>query len=352
MTNINPDFRGSDEVLIPPGAQFGWTDGKVTFNQAYTLEQRGQERLAHQMPNACKMGEQYPVLEDVAAYWVEFQKSKGRYEGSQDWTLLDEFLYQKTLIWLPQIIGSCVVSNSFRGWQIKLGYQIAFQGMPMEHLGRSEFGTNNYAFYGPWTYGDARKIANMRGGDGLYCEALQKSFLRSGVLPCNTPALLNICSKLGVSGEKNFPEPQEASVYRQFGDWNYIEELRPYADYTLRECPMVRDLETLDKVLDYAGCTFFCSAIAIKKVGDHKDGFAIHAQNPRDSWLHNQCFHGKFFSSDKRKFYRLSNESWGPNHVYNIPEEEVDRWFKTQRPSAASIGIINGPDSSFPSLPV
>lgn len=350
MPSLNPDFRGCDEVVVPKRVKFGWTDGTVNFEQAHLIEERGREQLYNEMPAACEFGEQYPVLDDVYQAWVAFQKSKGREEGSQDWTLLDEFLYQKVLIWLPQIIGSCVVSNSFRGWQIKLGYQIAFQGMPFEHLGRNEFGPNNYGFYGPWTYGAARKIAGMRGGDGLYCEALQKSFLKDGVLSCNTPALLEICKKLKVDKEKDFPEPQSASVYRSFGSWNYVEELRPYADYTLRECPTVKDVETLDKVLDYAGCTFFCSMIAVKKVGTHKDGFAIHARNSGDSWAHNMCFHGKFYASDKRKYYRFSNESWGAEHLYNVPEEEVATWFRTQRPSAASIGIINGP-KSLPPLP-
>jgi hypothetical protein len=237
------------------------------------------------------------------------------------------------------------MSNTIRGWGIKMMQQIALSGEPYEYLGRNEFGPNNYLFYGPYSYGMARKRANMRGGDGLYCEPMQETLIKDGVIACNTPKLLEI---LGTTDDKNFPEPQSESLYRQFGDWKYLDDLKPYADYALAECPSVTSVEGLWNNLQDCKPTFICSMIAIKKTGDHKDGFPIHARNPNDQWAHNMCFHGCWTASDGKRFFRFSNESWGSQHIYNILYEEVDDWYKRRNVTTASIGKINGPQSAPP----
>lgn len=353
MSQLDPNFRGADEVVVPEGAQFGWTDGTLTEAEAVLREKYGQERIANDMPVACRASEPFPIDPAVAKAWNDFQKSKGRGEGSQDWSLLDEFVFKVVLLWLPQIIGSCVVSNTFRGYVIKWMYQIVFQGMAMEYLGRNEFGPKNLAFYGPWSYGMARRRVNLRGGDGLFCEGIQESLLKDGILPCNTPALLELLARLRANGDKDFPEPQSATVYRRFGNWEFLDELKPYADYTLEECPFVKSVDDLDKALETASSTFICSMIAIKKVGTHKDGFAIHARDTGDQWAHNMCFHGKFKTvSNNEPFFRFSNESWGPSHIYNVTYNEADDWFKRRNVTAASIGKIHGPKSAPPLLTV
>lgn len=345
----NPDFsRFADEVIVPENPQFGWGEENKTLSEQVLQERLGQDRLAKDMPVAIRIAEPYPVLPDIAAAWATFQKSKGRGEGSCDWSLLDEFVLGTQLHWLPQIIGSCVVSNSFPGWVIRLMYQIAFLGLPMEYLGRNEFGPRNYSFYGPFTYGAARKRVNMRGGDGLYCEALQQSFLKDGVLMCSTPELQPILTSLGVAGDKDYPEPQRESVYRRFGDWQYIEQLRPYADFVLEDCPIIDSEEKLKEALQSCRPCFFCSGIAIRKIGTHPDGFAIHGRDPNNSWAHNMCFHGFFFASDGELFYVFSNQSWGKQHMYSIRAKEVDSWFKSRNVTSAAIGMIRGPRSSPP----
>ena len=88
-----------------------------------------------------------------------------------------------------------------------------------------------------------------------------------------------------------------------------------------------------------------CSGIAITKIGTHKDGFTIHAQNTRDSWGHNMSFQGYFTASDGKVFIRLSNESWGANVIYNVPVEEVDRWYNRKLIEVQAVGEIDLPDS-------
>lgn len=344
----NPDFRGADEVIVPANLKdmTGWTDGKVSENEAVLRERRGADRLQSDMPVVTRFAQGPALLPEIEAAWQLFQNSKGRGDKSCDWSLLDEFVIQKPLLFLPQIVGSCVVSNSFRGWIIRLMYQIGLLGQAEEYLGRNEFGKANYAFYGPYTYGCARRRGNMKGGDGLYCEVMRESLLKDGVLSCSTPKLLEILTGLGAASDRDLPEPQIEKVYRAFGDWKYLDDLTPYADFTLQECPEITRVDMLKAALQECKPTFHCSMIAIKKVGDHKDGFAIHKRDPNDQWAHLMCFHGFFYSSDGDLFFRFSNESWGEKHIYNVPYAEVDDWFKRRNVTAAAIGMINGPKSA------
>lgn len=350
MAAMNPDFaRRADDVLVPAiDNPFGWSEPGVDPQQAVMRERLGQERLEKDVPLMLRAQAAFDPIPGVVAAWNDFQKSKGRFPGSCDWSLLDEFVLKEVLIWLPQIIGSCVVSNTFRGWVTRLMYQITFLGMPMEYLGRNQFGPANYAFYGPWTYGAARKRANMRGGDGLYCEAMVESLLKDGVMSCSVPALIDLTKQLGVSGEKDYPEPQSASVYRAFGAWKYVEDLRKYADFSLEECPYVTSADQLKDMLTACKPVFHCSNLAIKKVGTHPDGFAIHGRDPANSWPHNMEFVGYFYASDGELFFVFSNESWGLNYIYNVPYKEVQDWFARRNVTAAAIGNIRGPVSAPP----
>lgn len=351
MTQLNPDFRSADEVTVPPDAQFGWTDGKMSANEAYSREQAGADRLANNMPVAMRglLNPQQPIPE-MQAKWVEFQKSKGRAEGSHDLSLLDEFVFGVVLAWLPQIIGSCVVSNTFRGWVMRLLYQIALLGMPQEYLGRNEFGPKNLSFYGPYTYGMARRRGNLRGGDGLFGDVMAESLVLDGVLPCTTPALIELCGRNNVGREKDYPEPQSASFYRAWGDWKYIDQFKQYADYSLQEAPIVKSADDVIERSKLGMPCFFCSMIAIRKVGTHKDGFAIHGRDPGNAWAHNMEFLGFFIASDGDVFFRFSNESWGITNIYNVPYKEVVDWFRNRQPTSYAIGTINAPSSAPPRI--
>lgn len=344
---LNPDIRGADEI-IPRKNLTGWTDGKIDLKDALRIEREGEETILREMPSSAVFTDSIALLPEMAAKWEAYQKSKGRFPGSFDWTLLDEFVTGAALLWLPQIIGSCVVSNSIRGWALRNMYQVVMLGLSQEYLGRNEFGSVNYSPYGPFSYGLARMGTGIR-GDGLFCEAMVKAYLR-GVLSCSNPKLLEILKKLGVDRTKDFPEPQSESVYRSFGNGSYINELLPYMDYSLQECPYIKTEEQLDKALRDCKPVFHCSGLAIKKIGEHKDGFAIHGRDPNDSWAHNMCYHGYMIASDGAKFYRMSNESWGEKHVYNLPVSQVVDFYKNRNVTSAAIGMINAPTSAPPRI--
>lgn len=348
MAQLNPDFRGADEVVVPSNLSdmTGWNPEGLPTEVAIDQERLQFDYLQSDLPMVFRTREQPKVPQPIWDAWVQFQKDKGRYEGSADWTLLDEFCFKKKFIWLPQKIGSCVWSNTFRAWVIRATWQVSF--FSGEHLGQDEFGATSIAPYGGFSYGMMRKRGGLRGGDGGFCAPMAESLIKDGILPCQTPQLLDLLRKLGADGQKDFPEPQNNAIYRQFGDWKYIDDLGQYAKHPLLECPQVESADQLWDLMGQCKPAFVCSGIAIKKIGTHKDGFAIHARNPSDSWAHNMCFHGRFVASDGARFFRESNESWGEDTIYNVPFEEIKEWFDRKRVSSNAIGQIEGLNSYIP----
>jgi hypothetical protein len=349
---LNPDFRGSDDVITPVNINLtGWTDGTLTEKEAIDKEKRDFAMLDADMPCATKMRVPQTPEPAMLKKWNDFQQSKGRYSGSNDMSLLDEFVAKQVLIWLAQIIGSCVMSNTFRAYVIRQMWEIVLLGSPEEYIGRNEFGTNNYSFYCPWSYGMARRRANMNSGDGLYCKPMAESLMKDGVLPCSTPKLIELTRRLGVADERDYPEPQGndgAAIYRRFGNWQYLDELKPYSDYPVLECPPVTDAQQLWDLLIAGKPTFVCSMEAIRKVGTHPDGFSIHARDPNNQWAHNMAFHGAFIASDGERFFRQSNESWGEKHIYNRKVNEVESSFRAGRLTMRAIGEVRSAASAPP----
>lgn len=351
MAATNPDFYGVGEVVIPKdfaNQMGGWGPDGASVRDSRDYEQKAFAALEEDMPLVMRAQAPQAIPEDRLALWDAFQVSKGRQAGDNDLSLLDEYVHGSPLVWRPQIIGSCVWSNTFRAYVLRMMYEIALLGEPEEYLGRNEYGSKNYAPYGPWSYGMARRRANMRRGDGLYCEPMAESLIKDGVLPCTTPALLQLLASKGLDRDKDFPEPQNSSFYRAMGNWQYLDDLKPYAAYPVKECPMVRSADELWDRLGEGKPAFVCSGEAIHKVGQHRDGFPIHARNPRDSWAHNMAFHGRFTASDGERFVRQSNESWGAQHIYNRRLEEVGNSFRQNRLTVAAIGNITGPQSAPP----
>ncbi len=338
----NPDFsRFADEVVIPENVQYGWapdTDEKT----AVYREREGLDRLANDMPVAFSTKDDIAPDPEIITKFNQFQKDRGRFPGSCDWSLMDEFIWGRKLLWLPQIIGSCVVSNTFRGVVIRHQYQVVFQGQAQEYYGVNEFSSKNFAFYCPYTYGCARKRGNLRGGDGLFGDVMAESMLKDGFLLCSTPELV---SHLNTNNPKDYPEPQNPAIYRDWGNWNHIERFKQYADFGLDYCPPITNVDDLVKSLKTCNPVYCCSMLAIKKKGNHPDGFAIHTRNTGDQWAHNMCFHGFFYASDGEMYIVFSNESWGEQHIYAVHYNEVKNWFQTQNLTCYQIGNVKAPTS-------
>lgn len=349
---MNPDFRTVADIQVPDLNQMtGWGVRGQDEMEAINYERASSDQIAAELPMLSGVAEKPDPDSPIVKRWNEFQQSKGRYPGSADWSLLDEFCFNQELVWLPQIIGSCVMSNTFRLYVIRAMYQIFILGHAQELLGKEEFGPNNLAPYGPYSYGWSRKKAGMRRGDGSYC-GVMKWALAQGVIRCNTPKLLEITRAEGVANDQDYPEPQGrtgASFYREMGNWAYLDDLKPYAAWPVTVANDVKSAQQLWDLLDHGEGAYVCSMEAIHKVGDHPDGFPIHARNPRDRWAHNMAFHGKFIASDGERFFRQSNESWGKRHIYNRRFSEVERAFNSGRLTVASIGGIDLSESLPPS---
>lgn len=346
---LNPDIRGADDVIAPPNLDdmTGWLVPEATTEEEFIQGEKTKiGSLQDDFPVAFQTRAAKEIAQPLYDEWVSFQKSKGRFEGSCDWTLLDEFVLKKALLWLPQIIGSCVCSNTFRGWVIRLMYQnVFFAG---EYLGNNEFGADNYSFWCPFSYGMSRKRGNLRSGDGSFCGVMAETLMKDGVVKCNNSRVQEISADYRCTAENDFPEPQGSAgmkLYRDVGNWKYLDELLPYAENRLIESPSVKSVDQLIDLLEAGKPCFVCSMEAIKKVGEHPDGFAIHARDPGNQWAHNMCFHGTLVASDGRKFIRESNESWGSQHLYNRDPEEVEKSFRAGRLTVQAIGEIDGPKS-------
>lgn len=352
MSLTNNDFRSADEVVTPDNLaeMCGWAPEDSDGKTATDKEKRLFEVFEQDSPEVFQMKAQDDIPEEILKAWNDFQKEKGRYPGSFDWSLLDEFVVGEPLIWLPQKIGSCVISNTFRIYVIRMMYQVVLRGRAQEYFGRNEFGQNNWAPYAPFSYGMARERANLRGGDGLYCAPMLQSLAEDGVLQCSTPALRSILEPRGSVDDRDYPETQDNQLYRDFGDWKFNDKLKAYADNKVNETSMVKSADDLWRKLEQGKPSFVCSMEAIHKVGLHRDGFPVHARNPRDQWAHNMAFVGGFIASDGERFFRESNESWGKDAIYNRRFEEVEQAFQRGDLTVGNIGNIDAPMSGPPTI--
>lgn len=288
------------------------------------------------------------ISPEILTRWNAFQESKGRFAGSNDFSLLDEFVFGETLTWLPQLIGSCVWSNTFRRWIERAIAEIGLYGQGEEWIGSSEFSVASLAPFCV-SYGFAREIANMRGGDGLYCSPMQKSLVQDGVVLCSTPILKELMAAAGANRDQDYPEVRSTSLYRKIGDWSWNEKLRPYAGCKLLESPKVTTYDQFCKLEDEFKPCFQCSGLAIKIAGQHPDGFTYHTQNKQDSWAHNMGLGGRRVTSKGDVFHRVDNTSWlypeesnRDAYVYWIEAKEVKKWFDEGTIDVGAIGEIEG----------
>jgi len=325
----------------------------ATIAEKVNTSKRMQHVFAEDNPIVYRQREARSIPPGLAKKWDEFQVSKGRSPGSQDLTLMVEFIFGTPWPFLPQDIGSCVWSNTFRPWIDRMCWEICLNGDPEAYIGTEQFGVKSIAPHCV-TYGIAREIANMRGSDGLYCAPMVKALTR-GVVLCSTPKVKELHDAANASGETNYPEPRSASLYRKIGDWAWNTALKPYLCCALRESVDVTTVDQHRLQEDQCKPMIMCSGIAIRKIGNHKDGFAIHGIDPNNSWAHNMGFNGFRLASDGNRFTRLGNKSWtrpgqDPEElIYNLPPEEMQKIYRKDI-DVASIGEIEGLPLAPPSL--
>jgi hypothetical protein len=315
-------------------------------------EKRWLENAIKDYPIAYQARERAAVLPGLKAKWDRFQLDRGRFPGSQDFTLLDEFVFGKSFTFRYQPIGSCVYANSFRPWVAGALYQISLLGENEEFPGREELGVKSIAPFSV-SYGFARQRANMRGGDGLYCKPMQDSYIKDGIVLCSTPKVKELMDAAGATKDENYPEPRSESLCRRIGDWAWNELLRPYATCRMLDAPIPENMDAFNANIDAGRPMFQCSGIAVRRVGEHKDGFPIHGIDPGNSWAHNMGIMGRRVASDGTRYVIVDNTSWLRDtnkpeaYIYNIPEDDFQkRWFPK-----IDIGVIGDIDG-IKSLPL
>jgi hypothetical protein len=245
-------------------------------------------------------------------------------------------------------VHNCVWSNTFRRWFERMCVEIALLGEPEEYIGKLQFGPQSIA---PFciNYGFARQRANMKGGDGLYCKPMSESLVKDGVVFCSTPKLRELMNAAGATRDTDYPEPQSERLYRRIGDWAWNNDLRPYTACRVLESTPVTSIEQHNRNVEQLKPMFQCSMIAIRRIGQHPDGFAIHARDTNNEWAHNMGWAGVRIASDGQRFHRLCNTSWLQDgstdvekYIYNIPEKELEEWYRRGRVDTSSIGDIDG----------
>lgn len=312
-----------------------------------------QQAFAADNPVVFQQREIRELIPGLKKKWDEFQISKGRSPGSNDLTLITEFVFGVLWRWLPQDIGSCVFSNTFRPWVDRMCFEICLKGDPEAYIGTQQFSPLSIAPHCV-TYGIARQIANMRGSDGLYKAPMIKA-LTQGVVLCSTPKLKELQESAGAGSDTNYPEPRSASLYRKIGDWAWNDALRPYLTCALQESVDVTSVEQHRIQENQSKPMMICSGLAYKKIGVHKDGFDIHGIDPANSWAHNMDFSGFRLASDGDRFTRLTTRSWTQSGsdpekwCFNISNDELGRIYKRDV-DVASIGEIHGLPIALPSL--
>jgi hypothetical protein len=350
-----------------PIGPMGWGQANETIEEKHVFEGQFLERAIAEAPAQFMMRQAQELKPKVKEKFDALQAACGRGPNSCDMTLLDHFILGKRLNWFPQDIGSCVWSNTFRIIVARMMFEIALRGDPEEYFGYDEHGIRSIAPH-CIQYGLARQIANMRGGDGLYCSPMGKS-LGQGMLMCSTPKLVELMKAEGAEGPTNFPEPRNARLYRAIGDWKFNDALRPFLSNPVVEVPPVQDFDTHFELSKAFKPIFQCSGIAIRKRGKHKDGFTIHERDPNNSWAHNMGFMGHFYASDGTLWFRFSNKSWlndlnpegAPQQaaegalphwddqeetfVYNIEADHLRKWYTSRLVDSMAIGEIDMPQS-------
>lgn len=247
-------------------------------------------------------------------------------------------------------VHNCVASGAMRVVTYRSLAEILIFGDAEVFLGYQLEGIDSIAPFAPYHYGCGRKRGGLRRGDGSFCGAQIEAFQKDGILPCSAKGLQQIVG----TRESDYPEPQNASLYRSFGSWNYLDQLRPEAiKITLVESEMLgrRDVDRAKTALvDELKPMMICSSWGFAPQYKHKDGFWVYRRS--GSWAHNMSITGFRLASDGNWFVEVTN-SWGPDahrdgEYFYIPIEVFESWLG--QANCATIGEIDMTDAVTPDL--
>lgn len=270
--------------------------------------------------------------------------------GSMSLRYLSVPLFGECIKWSAQLIGSCVASGAMRAITYRTIAEILVFGDLEYMLGYEVTGMNSVAPFAPYHYGCGRRRGGLRGGDGSFCGAQIEALQKDGILMCSAPGL----SRVVGTNARDYPETQDTRLYRQFGDWKYLDDFVEEARrIRLAESNVInyRNIEE-DKEDCVVGLkpAMICSNWGFAPSYKHKDGFWVYKRSGQ--WAHNMTRSGYRVATDGNWFVEITN-SWGPDahrdgeHFY-VPIEVFEQWMK--QANAATIGELDLIDQSVPVL--
>lgn len=337
----------ADYSVANPGPM-GWGGSNETIPQRYKSEAYQFEILASTVP---EMLEDRPYREPNPEILARLKTSMDEdgIEGGFSCFHMEPVVFGYWFKWLRQIIGSCVGSGYIRAAARRALIEVHLLNQPEEIPGSDLITEDNLAFYGPFGYRAGRSIAGINRGDGSYCSAQIQGAQRYGNLPCWAPGLKTDA----------YPEPQSASLYRQYGNSDQIltDHAELAAQYKLLTTSKITNADQGKEILTTRFEPFMiCSNWAFRPKEMHptwrdRNGARIwiYERDTRTSWAHNMTIIA--FVLVDGMWYVIVENSWGMNAHKNgsyfvIPIEVYATWCRSAE--QMSVGDINLKDNQTP----
>lgn len=268
--------------------------------------------------------------------------------GGMHLRYIEPIVFGAFLVYLRQLIGSCVASTAFRLGVIRMLWESFALGDAEEIFGTKLIGQNNIAPFAPYHYRAGRMLGGLNGGDGSFCSSQVEGLQKYGFLPCDTPGLVSDA----------YPEPQNTRTYREMGNSNsFLNKFAPHGrKHLLNESEPVKsadDARTL--ITEHFKPLAICSMWAFKPAQTHPtwklaDGtpVVIYQRDRSTSWGHSMSIVG-FVDVDGKEFVIVLN-SWGDRAHRNgdwfaIPAEVFAAWVRDA--DCRSYGDIEMTDNQF-----
>ena len=338
----------TDKSQDKPGPM-GWGLEEDKIQDTLYKEKKNFDQLAANKPKAL-MRTKAKAFNNKTMELVKAEMAKDGIEGGFSCRYVEKVIFKEFFQWKAQLIGSCVASGAMRIMARRALIEVFLLMATEDIVGTQITGTNNVAFFAPYSYRAGRKKGGINGnGDGSFCSAHIEGALDFGMLTCNTPGLES----------DDFPEPQNTRLYKQWGANDTL--LNKFASegrkVKLLESEKITNIDShWTALVEHYKPQMVCSNWAFKPKSQHPtwklangDPVWMYTRNKRSSWAHNMSLDGAITHGGNK--YTLIENSWGINAHKNgsffiLEADETANWIRDAE--IQTIGDIDLPDSEHP----
>ncbi len=331
------------------GPQGWWIDEHQAGAPTIAAELAKLENMQTVAPSLMQSRPGKSQIAETVRKVMDLQAADGITAGV-DLRYLEKLAFGEFFDWKAQLIGSCVASGGMRAIASRTLAELLIHGQLEETHGDDITGRDNLATFAPYSYRAGRKIGGLNGGDGSFCGAHIDGLRRYGTLRCDTPSLES----------DTFPEPQNTSAYRRWGNSNSLLEQFTTSGqkWKLLESTRLQSADDFKAAcVDQWKPAMICSMWAF--VPDHRhdswqsDGDPVYIYRRRGQWAHNMTLCGAVEVADT--WYAIVRNSWGSNahsgrDWFPISFDLLDTWLRDRGTVSMTIGELDLPDS--PSIEV